>query len=186
MSALPCRRSRPAMRPPRGAGRRARRPGRIRGGFSMVELLITIAVAGIMMAIAAPRARAFREGASVRGARQELATAIEAARGAAIQRGRTARVHLRTDSLLVTVDTGAPGAAASGRYRVLGPLRLDSAFTVTLTPADSRDTVIAFDARGLANPRPGHTVRLVVARGLRKDSVCVTNLGMILPRGCTP
>lgn len=178
MSALPCRRCRPAMRPPRGAARRA--------GFSMVELLITIAVAGIMIAIAGPKARAFREGASVRGARQELATAIEAARGAAIQRGRTARVHLRTDSLLVTVDTGAPGAAASGRYTVLGPLRLDSAFNVTMTPAIPGDTVISYDARGLANPRILHTARFIVARGLRKDSVCVTNFGMILPRGCAP
>ena len=178
MSALPCRPHRPATRPPGGAARRA--------GFSMVEILLTIAVAGIMIAIAGPKARAFREGASVRGARQELATAIEAARGAAIQRGRTARVHLRTDSLLVTVDTGAPGAAATGRYRVLGPLRLDTAFNVTLTRADPADTVISYDSRGLANPRVGHTARFILTRGLRKDSVCVTNLGMILPRGCAP
>ena len=182
MSAHQCRRSRPAVRPPRGAHRRARR----RAGFSMVELLLTIAVAGIMIAIAGPRARAFREGASVRSARQELTTAIEAARGAAIQRSRTARVHIRTDSLLVTVDTGAPGGPATGRYRVLGPLRLDSSFVVTLTPAIAGDTVISYDSRGLANPRIGHVARFVITRGNRSDSVCVSNLGMILPRGCAP
>ena len=99
---------------------------------------------------------------------------------------RAARVRIRTDSLLVTVDTGAPGAAATGRFTVLGPLRLDSQFVVTVTPADAGDTVIAYDARGLANPRVGHVARFVVARGTRKDSVCVTNLGMILPRGCAP
>ena len=182
MSALPCRRPRPAVRPPGGARRRARR----RAGFSMVELLLVIAVAGIMIAIAGPRFRAFREGASVRGARQELATAIEAARGAALQRSRTARVRIRTDSLLVTVDTGAVGAAATGRYTVLGPLRLDSSFIVTVTPADPADTIISYDARGLANPRIGHVARFIVRRGTRKDSVCVSNLGMILPRGCAP
>jgi type II secretory pathway pseudopilin PulG len=152
----------------------------------MVELLLTIAVAGIMVAIAGPKARAFREGASVRSARQELATAIEAARAAAIQRSRPARVRIRTDSLLVTVDTGAPGGPATGRYTVLGPLRLDSAFSVTVAPALEGDSIISYDARGLANPRIGHVARFIVTRNDRKDSVCVSNLGMILPRGCKP
>lgn len=186
MSAPHRRRSRPAARASWRAARRARRRARPRAGFSMIELLLTIAVAGIMLAIAGPRARAFREAAAVRGARQELATAIEAARGAAIQRSRPARVHVRTDSLLVTVDTGAPGAAATGRFTVLGPLRLDSQFVVTMTPADAGDTVISYDARGLANPRVGHVARFVVARGAHRDSVCVSHLGMILPRGCAP
>ncbi|MDF1503411.1 type II secretion system protein [Roseisolibacter sp. H3M3-2] len=158
-----------------------------RAGFSMVEVLIVIGMVGVLVMIAGPRARAFREGASIRGARMELATAIEAARAAAIQRGRPARVRIRTDSIVVTVDTGAPGAAASGRYRVLGPLRLDSEYVVTVTAADVADSIITFDSRGLANPRLGADgARYVIQRGVRKDSVCVSNLGMILPRECAP
>lgn len=157
-----------------------------RAGFSVAELLVVIAIAGVMVAMAAPRARAFRESAGVRGARQELATAIEAARGAAIQRGRPARVRVRADSLLVTVDTGAPGAATSGTYRVLGPLRLDSEYVVRLVSAVEGDSVITFDARGLANPRLDHVARYVLRRGAHRDSLCVSRLGMILPRGCTP
>jgi hypothetical protein len=58
---------------------------------------------------------------------------------------------------------------------------------VTVTAADLADSVISFDARGLANPRLGADgARWVIARGTRKDSVCVSNFGMILPRGCTP
>ncbi|MGZ8469558.1 MAG: pilus assembly FimT family protein [Gemmatirosa sp.] len=170
----------------RGPDARAARRARRRPGFSMVELLLTIAVAGLMLVIAAPRARAFREASSVRGARQELATAIEAARGAAIQRSRPARVRIRTDGVLVTVDTGALGAAATGRFTVLGPLRLDTAFSVTVTPAVPGDTIVAYDSRGLASPRLGHVARYVIARGVHRDSVCVSNLGMILPRGCAP
>lgn len=161
-----------------------------RAGFSMVELLLVIGMVGVLALIAGPRARAFRESASVRGARMELSAAIEAARSAAIQRGRPARVRIRTDSLLVTVDTGAPGAAATGTFRVLGPLRLDSEYVVTVTPAVEGDSVITFDSRGLANPRVGTPgtpgARYVIARGTRKDSVCVSRLGMILPRGCAP
>jgi Tfp pilus assembly protein FimT len=152
----------------------------------MVELLLTLAVAGLMLVIAAPRARAFREASSVRGARQELATAIEAARAAALQRSRPARVSIATSGVLVTVDTGAPGAPATGRYTVLGPLRLDTAFAATVTAAVPGDTVITYDARGLASPRLGHVARYIVARGTHRDSVCVSNLGMILPRGCAP
>ncbi len=175
----------PSRRRPRPVVRAVRRT-RGRFGFSMVELLLTIAVAGLMLVIAAPRARAFREASSVRGARQELATAIEAARAAAMQRSRPARVRIATAGVLVTVDTGAPGAPSTGRYTVLGPLRLDSAFSATVTAAFPADSVIAYDARGLASPRIGHVARYVVARGAHRDSVCVTNLGMILPRGCAP
>lgn len=172
-------------RRPRPDARAARRAGR-RSGFSIVELLLTVAVAGLLIVVAAPRFRAFRESSAVRGARLELATAIEAARGAAIQRSRPARVRIRTDGVLVTVDTGAPAAAATGRFTVLGPLRFDTAFATTITPTVPGDTIIAYDSRGLASPRLGHVARYVIARGAHRDSVCVSNLGMILPRGCTP
>jgi hypothetical protein len=69
---------------------------------------------------------------------------------------------------------------------VLGPLRFDTAFATTITPTVPGDTIIAYDSRGLASPRLGHVARDVIARGAHRDSVCVSNLGMILPRGCTP
>ena len=161
-------------------------PRRPRGGFTMVELLLVITMVGAVVAIAMPKMRSFRDTSAVRSARLELTAAIEAARAASIQRGRAARVRIRNDSVLVTVDTGAIGSANPSRYTVLGPKSLHAEHSVTVTGALPSDTGVAFDSRGLASPRLDQTAVFVLERGTTRDSVCVSRLGMLLPSRCTP
>ena len=156
---------------------------RPRAGFSLVELLVVCAVVGIAVLIAAPRARAIRHASAVRAARSELVVAVEAARSAAIQRGRPARFRLGPTGIVATVDTAPPGNASQWMV-IYGPDRLDRQFDVTLSTAAPGDSVIDFDARGFASPRLGRVARLVVARPGFRDSVCVSSVGLIMRRGC--
>ena len=67
---------------------------------------------------------------------------------------------------------------------MLAPQDLKTAYGVTLTLATPADTLVAYDGRGFANPRLMRMARVIITKGSAKDSVCVTNLGQLLPRGC--
>jgi prepilin-type N-terminal cleavage/methylation domain-containing protein len=176
--------------PARAAAPRAARPDRprrapaARRGFTLAELAIVLSLAGILAGLAAPRFTAFRRQSALRSARLEVAAAVEAARGAALQKGRASRLVIAGDSLVVTVQIGAPGAMATGWLPVLTVPSLRREHGVRLQFRDPRDTLLAYDARGLAAPRLARTARVVLAHGAALDSVCVSNLGLLLPRGC--
>jgi prepilin-type N-terminal cleavage/methylation domain-containing protein len=162
---------------------RPRPPAR---GFTVVELLLTLVVIGAVAAIAGPRISAMRGGQAVRGARGEVVSTIEAARAAALQRGRPAWVVRRGNTLVAeTVDE-------DGRARVVvATADLERLYGVTLATAVPADDQVTFDGRGLANPRLTRVVpyaRYIVRTGdgAFRDSVCVTSLGLILPPGCVP
>ena len=153
-------------------------------GVSLAELLVTIVIVGIVSSLAMPSMSRLRNTMALRSVRQEITATYDAARSAALQRGRAARLIVRGNSVLAVADTAAAGQATSGTYTVLAPQRFDAAYGVTLTSAITADTLIAFDGRGFAYPRLGHTVRLVMTKGTARDSVCITNLGQLLRTGC--
>jgi prepilin-type N-terminal cleavage/methylation domain-containing protein len=169
------------MRPAPFRSSRARRHG-----FSFAEVMIVIAVGGILMMLAGPKLRSYRDWSSVRAARQELTAAIDAARASAIQRGRTARVYVRGDSAVAVVDTGPPGLAATGSKIVLAPSSFKREYGVQVLLGNPGDTAVVYDGRGFANPRIGRVAKYVVVLRTSRDSVCVSSLGNILPRGCAP
>ena len=107
-------------RPPVTMRRAPSPPARAaRAGFTFVEVMIAIAVAGILAMMAGPRIGAVRDRLSVRSARQVLTAVIDAARSAATQRGRSARVLVGGDSAVAVVDT-----AAGEHHRPGGKLHL--------------------------------------------------------------
>lgn len=154
-------------------------------GYTLAELLIVLSLAGIMALIAGPRVVAYRNTSAVRAARLEIVAVTEAARAAAMQRGRSARMMISKKVLTASVDTSAVNATTSVVSMVTLTLqRLDSAYGVAVTTAAPGDTLITYDSRGFANPRRAQWAKLYVARDGVRDSVCVTEMGMILPRGC--
>jgi Tfp pilus assembly protein FimT len=155
----------------------------------MAELFIVISIMAIMTLLAVPRIAKVRDRGGANSAAAEVGAAIESARAAAIQRGRRATVRFRGDSVLAVVDTGPPWLPSSGQMLVLRVANTKQAYGVELTVPANRD-VLVYDARGFANPRlvaaGGSTAgaTYVLARGAARDSVCLNDLGMILPRGC--
>jgi prepilin-type N-terminal cleavage/methylation domain-containing protein len=160
-----------------------RRAGRPRAGYSLAELLITLVLVATLAALAGPKVTALRDGQSVRGARAEILSTLEAARSAAIQRGTFAWVRVRGSTIVALVDDGS----ATG-LRVVATAPLDTLYRVTLTTGIAADTMVRFDGRGLTNPRLNRTSArwIVTARSGLRDSVCVSNLGLLLPPGCLP
>jgi prepilin-type N-terminal cleavage/methylation domain-containing protein len=156
------------------------------GGFTVFELLITLAVLSVVTAISIPRIAAVRGANAVRGARGEVVATVEAARAAAIQRGR--RAWIRRNGNVLTAETTDENAA---RRVVVATARLDELYGALLSTADPGDDLITFDGRGLLNPRlpNGRVARYrVAAKGSpgQRDSVCVSAIGMLLPPGCVP
>src|SRR5690242_11330330 len=86
------------------------RLARSRHGFTLVELLIAMAIAGMLLAAVAPSASAFLAAAELRGSSETLVRALSVARSEAIKRGTRVDVCPTTDRMhcaaSVTWDKG--------------------------------------------------------------------------------
>ena len=151
-------------------------------GFTMIETLLVVTVLGIMTATAVPRIKEMSARSSLRAARQELTAAFAAARTAAFQKGKTATLTLASNTANVTVLSGLVGSS----IQVFGPIKLDKALSVTLTPLSGAPTTVLFDSRGLVTPTPlGAVTKYKLAYKTYADTLCITGAGIILPRNCT-
>lgn len=106
----------------------APRSASLRSGFTLLELLVVLTIAGIMMAFAYPRVRESMHGEAVLGARRELMSQLARARSTAAQRGCRAELQLQAATATAYVTscrTVGPGIDTIGeisrfgsRYRV--------------------------------------------------------------------
>jgi len=159
-----------------------------RRGFTMVELMMVIAILGLLVGIAIPRIRNYRMSNNMMSAKAQVASSIATARAAAIQKGRQARFIVRGDRLNVEVsaDTASSigGSSATGTMIILSNIPLDDRYDVSIVPRAALDSVIRFDARGFGTTGSGGMARFILTGGSRTDSVCVSSLGLIMKRGC--
>ena len=160
-----------------------------RFGYTLAEVMIVIAIIGLILATLTPKVRTIREGSNLRAGKDAVATALGTARAAAIQKGATATFHLGTDST-VMVDALVNGATVP----VLPKRSLGQMYTVSMTPfaktgtntytASPGDTVIRFDLRGFGTTPSDAPVLYLIKLGTKTDSVCVTKNGLITKKGC--
>ena len=78
------------------------------GGFTLVELLVVLAIAALMIGLLAPLATGGYARAQFRHAARDIATTLREARSLAITRGRS-------ELFLASVDRGEFAAGARGR-----------------------------------------------------------------------
>jgi prepilin-type N-terminal cleavage/methylation domain-containing protein len=83
-------------------------------GFGLVELMVVMAVIGILTVLATPTFLSYWRASILRAGAQELATAINLGRQLAITRNTTACVQLSGTNILVRIGNSGPFPACDG------------------------------------------------------------------------
>ena len=150
-----------------------------RPAFSLVEVLIVIAVVGILSATALPSFTRARARAELTSATTRFSRTVGVARQAAIMRGKRSYFKAQNGTVWVVVDTG--GTAADSVV-VVPAFRLDTAYSLAvINPTAS--TVIEFDPRGVATQSSQTVFRFEHLSGIQ-DSLCVSKLGNSIRTVC--
>ena len=144
-----------------------RRLYRNQSGFSLAELLIIVAVIGIVSVLATPAFISYSQAARLKGGAQELATIINQARQVAITRNTTScvlqggnKVRIRVGGCAGTLWTGA-GTDTSGWFNLTEDVRVSSATAdVVFTHLGTASTAGAYT---VVNPATNRTLRVTVA-----------------------
>jgi len=132
-------------------------------GFTLIELMVTLAIAAVLMLVAIPSMTAYKRNAELTSATNTLLSAINSARGEAMKRGMNAMVVPTGNGLswntgwVVFVDkdrTQVYDAAAD--QTVLSQGSLPSYFNITGNgTANTSAPYIMFDASGYSKTKSG-------------------------------
>lgn len=168
-------------------------------GFTMIELLVTVAVLGVLVAIAAPNLSDFLDRQRLVAQVREIANLAQLARSEAISHSASGAAELKSVSMTVSPgdswfvglsNTGT--TACSGVTCKINQAGASVSHTVTATqcttctmvsPTTAQGAkVVVFDLRGLVNGSD-RSITLQSPRG-RQLSVSISRLGRISM--CTP
>ncbi|MBC7788505.1 MAG: prepilin-type N-terminal cleavage/methylation domain-containing protein [Anaerolineae bacterium] len=147
-----------------------------RNGFTLVEVVMVLALVGIVTAVGLPRIGTVMQGSAMRSSKLEVKTALVLARTTAVQTGGFAQ-FIRTGNVIkVTSDSSGqqvrlvPDNDIYSEHKVALPVGTDT---------------IRFDPRGFAfgiSASPFYRV-IRIQRGSLVDSICVTRFGRINSEG---
>jgi prepilin-type N-terminal cleavage/methylation domain-containing protein len=140
-------------------------------GVTMTELLVVVAIVGIVSAVATPYFMSYMQSAALKAAAQELATMVSGGRQLAIARNTTVCVALSGNQALYKtgVSTTCRGGTTylGANTRNDGTMSLDNRVTITSTTAN-----VVFSSLGVAvtagtytvhNPATGDNLSVVVS-----------------------
>jgi Tfp pilus assembly protein FimT len=145
-------------------------------------MLIVVGVVGLLTLFSLPKFSKLAERNRLSAARDELATAIATARAAAVQKGRTATLFLSGNKMWVTVVTSDAGTTST----VVPVKSFGTLYNVSVAAqTPSGLTSVTFDGRGFASPRLSATGKFLITGTSKKDSLCITTAGQLMPKSCS-
>src|SRR5687767_3015986 len=145
-------------------------------------MLIVVGVVGMLTLFALPKFHGLVERNQLTAARDELAAAIATARAAAVQKGRTATLFLSGNKMWVTVVTSDAGTTST----VVPVKSFGTLYNVSVAAqTPSGLTSVTFDGRGFASPRLSATGKFLITGTSKKDSLCITTAGQLMPKSCS-
>lgn len=137
----------------------------MRVGFTLVELAVVLAVAGILAAVSLPAISRFRDGMGVRAATAESYALFGSARHLAILHARPATLEVDTLRRRLIVRSGVDTIRVRPLGAVHGVRLSASRLTTTYGPNGV--------AQGVSN------LTLVIRRGSSADTLTVSRLGRV-------
>ncbi len=163
------------------------------GGFTLIELIVTILVAGILMAVAMPSFTQFIKDAALGSQARSLLSDLQYARSEAVRRNLNVALCPSADgascsndgwtaSRLVFIDDDRNGSRAPGEEL----LRLSEAPSAPKTLVGPIDSFVSFRSTGQPNVATSFTVcddrvgnfgRLVSVEASGRSDVSVTGCG---------
>jgi len=154
-------------------------------GFSLVELIIAVAIFGVLAAIATPSFVQMRQNALFRQAAFDVSSMLREARGRTVGENREHRVEfLNATQYQVTRGDRSSGSTAAGWTLVpgLGPVTAPAG--VTITPVGCNPAVgptpVNVDFNGNGTAGIGCTINIQDAAAANRFAVTVTqNTGRI-------
>ena len=127
-------------------------------GFSMTELLVVLAVTGILAVLGYPYVATYLQSASLKAGAQELAAILNGGRQLAISRNTNVCVSLSSNSAVYTTGVSATCAGGttyvSTNTRADGSMALDNNMQISATTAN-----VVFSSMGAAVQAGTYTVR---------------------------
>ena len=157
---------------------RAPRPAaaHARAGMKIIELIMTVVVAAIVLAIALPRLQPALARRDVSNATRALAALAGQARAQAVSTGRSVELHVAGDVVWLTAQPRRAPVCTGCIADTVGAVRdFGQEYGVTLTASQSGYTL---DGRGLA-ANPAVSLRVRVQKGLAVDSVELSGYGRL-------
>ncbi len=148
---------------------------KLAGGFTVIEMLMVIVVAGIMMAVAIPFLRYTSQKTAVHGAADEISRLYATARATSIQRGKLAWLILNPTSNTALVVANKVNAV--GIDTIVTPDNLNTRYSITFTA--SSDSLV-FTPRGVGATVATTTVILSSTAGGSVDTVSIYPTGKIV------
>lgn len=148
-------------------------------GFSLFELMVVIAIIGIMATIAIPNFVAWRNNSNLRGAAFNLKSDIETAKSRAVRGGGVVSVSFDSSKYEVFIDSDRDAVKDGGEVslftRNLNGITMTPAFAGTPAKAtgfDSRGQVLAI----IGTPKIG---MVELNNGAKKITVSVNMIGSV-------
>ena len=140
-------------------------------GFSLVEMLIVIVVAGLLMAMALPKLRNTLAARDVKSARSAVANMYARARINALQTRKSTTVNFSTTNTWVTM----PISGGANTQDTIGAVaQLSTLYGVSVDASVASITVLP---TGLSNM--GSTATIKVTRSGHSDSVMISGYGRL-------
>lgn len=150
-----------------------------RKAYTLAEVLITIAIIGILMGITLPRYGKIRDQGQMASAMTRFTRAVMAARQSAIQRGKPAYFKHDDSHIWVTLDTTGNNTDS---VIVTSAIDLSSQYNVRVTEPMGLVS-IAYDPRGVSTQATKQVFHFEHSGG-RRDSLCVSRLGNTIRESC--
>jgi type IV fimbrial biogenesis protein FimT len=132
-------------------------PARRTRGFTMIEMMVTVAVLAVIMMVAAPSLAGFVRSSKVRSAQSEMIASLMLARSEAAKRGMTVGLAASAptsgnefgNGWTVWVDTNEDGVVDSGELVLRTYPSLNAAVVLGTT---RNITTLAFNSSGFLTP----------------------------------